>query len=134
MEMCGGFKSKRICCTTWATMRLITERFLHLKRYDISFPWFASCLFLCSKSESMFRTVYKTGTVYNTLFLQSDRTFECLSFNLFITVPFYRFSRINTLKHTTEYASFYTQRCIRLSTLYWNVDHVFFFFFFVKKR
>lgn len=35
--------------------------------------------------------VYETGTL-----LQSERTIECLSFNLFITVPFSRVSQMET--------------------------------------
>lgn len=80
----------------WASMRLITERLLHFEWWDNSSPWFAISFFfffLCSKSESLIRTVFKTRTL-----LQSDRTIECLSFNLFITVPFYRFSWIKNNK------------------------------------
>lgn len=76
----------------------------------------------------------KTGTLS-----QADRTSECLSFNLFITVPFYRYSWIKkkvkkTIKYTTEYASIYTWTCIRLSTLYWNVDHGFLFLFLCEEE
>lgn len=68
-----------------------SERFLLFEWRDDSFPpvCYFFFFFLCSKSESLFRTVYETGTL-----LQSDSTTECLSFNLFITVPFYRFSGI----------------------------------------